>query len=349
MKLILGDCLEEMKKMPDKSVDLILCDLPYGTTACKWDIIIPFKPMWEECYRILRPNGFIVLTASQPFTTKLIYGNIDNFSHQWIWQKDQGSNPLLANIMPMKNFEDVIVFSNEYKPYDYELKNPLRKYFYDILVFLGKTYKQIEKELGHRKAEHTFYVIPKKHLIDKIGQKIDHTLRFGSTQFGLCTKKTYNELLDAYNLKQEKFILSYCELEKINKEFEKTLPDYPRVYNPQKIKGKKYKSGDGFLQHTGTFKDGGIISEERYPTSIIKFSTDKSKSLHPTQKPVALMEYLIKTYTNEGDTVLDFAMGSGTTGVACKELGRDFIGIEINKEYYDIAVNRINQTMESLF
>lgn len=332
-----------MQNIPDKSVDMILCDLPYGTTACSWDEIIPLDKLWEQYERIIRNNGFIVLFASQPFTSKLVMSNVDKFSHQWVWEKEQGTNPLLANMMPMKNFEDVLVFYNDYKKYDYELKNPLRKYFYDILVHLGKNCKQIEKDLGHRRAEHSFYVMPKKTLIDEIGQKIDHTLRFGSTQFGLCTEKTYNELLDKYNLREVGFIKTYSELKTIDEEFEKTLPDYTRVYNPQMIKSEKgIKSGGGnnpdFL---GTKMTGNKeIRFEKFPTSIIKFNRQMD-GLHPTQKPVALCEYLIKTYTNEGDLVLDNCMGSGTTGVACINTKRNFIGIELDKKYFEIAYNRI--------
>jgi len=342
-KIYNGDCLELMKNIPDKSIDMILCDLPYGTTACSWDEIIPLDKLWEQYKRIIRNNGFIVLTASQPFTSKLVMSNVEQFSHQWIWEKEQGSTPLLANMMPMKNFEDVLVFYNEYKRYDYELKNPLREYFYKILEHLGKSLQIINKDLGHRRGEHSFYVLPKKVIIDKIGQKADHVLRFGSTQFGLCTKNTYDEILDKYNLREVEFIKSYEELKKINDEFEKTLPDYPRVYNPQKTNGKKYTSGGGYIEHLGSYVQGGKVSSERFPTSIIKFNTDKSKSQHPTQKPVALMEYLIKTYTNEGDLVLDNCMGSGTTLLACHKLNRKGIGIEKEEEYFEIAKERINK------
>ena len=345
-KIIQGDCLELMKKIEDKSVDMILCDLPYGTTACSWDEIIPLDKLWLEYKRIIRNNGFIVLTASQPFTSKLVMSNIEQFSHQWIWEKEQGANPLLANMMPMKNFEDVLVFYNDYKKYDYEFKNPLRKYFYDILVYLGKNCKQVEKDLGHRRAKHSFYVMPKKILIDEIGQKIDHTLRFGSTQFGLCTEKTYDELLDKYDLRQVEFIKSYAELQKINEEFEKTLPDYPRVYNPQKTKGKKYTSGGGYIEHLGSYVEGGKVSEERYPTSIIKFNTEKNKSQHPTQKPLSLGRYLIRTYTNKGDLVLDNTCGVGSFPLSAKLEGRDFIGMEKEQKYVDIANARIKPFLE---
>ncbi len=347
-KIYNGECLQMMKQIEDESIDLILCDLPYGTTACSWDTIIPLDKLWREYKRVIRPNGFIILTASQPFTTKLISSNIEGFSHQWIWEKEQGSTPLLANMMPMKNFEDVIVFYNEYKRYDYELKHPLRQYFHKILCHLGKNNKQIEKDLGHRKAEHSFYVMPKKQIIERIGQKVDHVLRYGSTQFGLCTEETYKELLDIYQLNDVDFIMSYKELKKADEEFNKTLPDYPRVYNPQKINGKKYTSGGGYIEHLGGYVQGGNVSSERYPTSIIKFNTEKNKSKHPTQKPVALFRYLIETYTNKGDVVLDNCIGSGTTAVACIQTKRDFIGIEKEEKYCEIANKRIMEAKEQI-
>jgi site-specific DNA-methyltransferase (adenine-specific) len=192
-----GDCLEQHKHIKDGSVDLILTDLPYGTTACAWDEIIPFDKIWDVCYRILRPNGFIIMTASQPFTTKLIASNIDNFSHQWIWEKEQGSNPLLANKMPMKNFEDVIVFSKN--SYDIENKNPLRDYFKRVIDFIGLNLKQINNKLGHRRAEHTFYV--------------------GSTQFSLCTEKTYIELVKVFKINNMDNFKDFSELKNIDLEF----------------------------------------------------------------------------------------------------------------------------------
>jgi len=232
MKLINGDCLEVMKDIPDGSVDMVLTDPPYGTTACKWDSIIPLEPMWEQLKRIIKPNGAIVMTASQPFTSKLISSNYKMFKYCWVWDKGQGTGFLNAKKQPLRTYEDVI-------------------------VFYGKqcTYKP-QMRLGHK---------------------------------------------------------------------------------PYKCKQGKTKS-ENYGKQTGAITES---SGERYPLNIIKFKRDKEK-LHSTQKPVALMEYLIKTYTNEGETVLDFTMGSGTTGVACKNLDRNFIGIELDKEYYDIAVNRIN-------
>ena len=285
-------------------------------------------------YRLLRPNGFIVLTASQPFTTKLIASNIDNFSHQWIWQKEQGSNPLLANKMPMKNFEDVLVFSNEPTKHDTKGEHPQRLYFKNVIEFIGLNLKQINAKLGHRRAEHCFYL--------------------DSTQFGLCTEKTYLELINVFEIDKMQGFTEWEVLNIENKEFRAELirkfdEINPRVYNPQMTEGKEYVSGGGYVKHLDQFVEGGNVSNKRYPTSIIEFATDKSKSVHPTQKPTALLEYLIKTYTNEGMTVFDATMGSGSTGVACKNTNRDFIGIEMNDEYFKIAEQRIKETEYKLF
>lgn len=328
-QVFLGDCLIESDKIEDYSVDMILTDLPYGTTACFWDEIIPLEQMWKMFYRVLRPNGFIVLTASQPFTTKLIASNIDNFSHQWIWKKEQGSNPLLANKMPMKNFEDVLVFSNEYKKYDLDNKHPQREYFKKVLEFIG---------------------LKKKEIINNIGQCADHCFRVDSTQYGLCTKKTYNKIIEFYHIDKMEGFTDWENLNIENKQFIKKEFDgkNPRIYNPQMTKGKEYKSGSGFIEHLGFNKEGGTVSSERYPTSIIEFKTDKRNNQHPTQKPTGLLEYLIKTYTNEGMTVFDATMGSGSTGVACKNTNRSFIGIEKDENYFKIAEQRINaQTLFS--
>lgn len=321
-QILKGDCLELMKDIPDGSIDLILCDLPYGTTACKWDTIIDFELMWKQYNRIIRPCGFIILTASQPFTTKLIFSNIEAFSHQWIWQKEQGANPLLANVMPMKNFEDVVVFYRDYKPYDYEGLNPLRAYSEKLFKSIGKTKKAIFKDLR--------------------SQGVCHFMRFGSTQFTMCTEKTYRQLEEVYSIKDLPFYKSYEQLIKEDEEFSLTLPNYPRTYNPQMTQGKKYISGASYIQHTDSYMTGGTVSAERYPTSIIKIPTEKSKkSYHPTQKPVALFEYLIKTYTNEGDLVLDNCAGSGTTAIACLNTKRNYIVMEQDETSYNLILDRI--------
>lgn len=330
MELIQGDCLIESNKIENGSVDLILTDLPYGTTACSWDEIIPFEPMWEMFYRILRPNGFIVLTASQPFATKLIASNLDNFSHQWIWEKEQGSNPLLANKMPMKNFEDVLVFSNEYKKYDLDNKHPQREYFKKVLDFIG---------------------LKKKDIINKIGGKADHCFRVSSSQYGLCTKQTYLDIEKEYNIKE---MIGFIDWDTLNKENKKFIKDEfegknPRIYNPQMTEGKEYTSGSGFIEHLGFEKKGGTVSSQRYPTSIIEFATDKRNNQHPTQKPTALLEYLIKTYTNEGMTVFDATMGSGSTMVACQNTNRNGIGIEQDSKYFKISQDRVEANKFKLF
>ena len=322
-----GECLEVMDYLISQNikVDAIITDPPYGTTACKWDTVIPFEEMWKMLYGILRPNGFIVLTASQPFTSKLVSSNINNFSHQWIWEKiGSNGNPLLANKMPLKNFEDILVFSNEYKKYDYDSSSPLRLYFEKVKMFIGLGLKQINEKLGHRKAEHSFYIT--------------------STQFKLCTEQTYNELIKMFRIDKMQGFLNFDDLIQKNIDFEKTLPDYPRVYNPQKTKGKAYTLKQGNIGEAfGGTKKEEVITEnngDRYPKSILKFGYCKEK-IHPTQKPIALMEYLIKTYTNEGEAVLDFTMGSGTTILAAKNLNRRGIGIELDEKYFNIAKERI--------
>ena len=230
-KIYNEECLEGMKKIPDKSIDMILCDLPYGTTACKWDAIIPFEPLWEQYERVIKDNGAIVLTASQPFTTKLIDSNIDLFRNCWVWNKKISGNPLLAKHQPLKVHEDICVFS----------------------------------------------------------------------------KKRHN-------------------------------------YYPQMRKGKMRKKGGG-RSKLFDMEMSAKYSDEYYPISIIEFSNAK-RGVHPTQKPVALFEYLIKTYTNEGETVLDNCMGSGTTAIACINTNRNYIGFELDEEYYKASLDRIEEHKE---
>ena len=234
--LMKGDCLERMKEIPDGSVDLILTDPPYGTTACKWDSVIPFEPMWERINKLIKPNGVIVLFGSQPFTSALVMSNIKRFKYEWIWEKHKGTNFQTVKYQPFKVHENVLVFGgSNYYP---QMSN-------------GTPYK------------------PRgSHNINKKGGMWE---------------------------------------------------------------GKK----------VGYAKD--FDSSKRYPVSKLYFANhnQKANSFHPTQKPVALMEYLIKTYTLEGETVLDFTMGSGTTGVACVNTKRNFIGIERDDKYFDISVKRI--------
>lgn len=240
INLLHGDCLDLMKTIPDASIDAIITDPPYGTTACKWDSVIPFDPMWKELNRIIKDNGAIIFTASQPFTSNLVMSNTKMFKHEWIWEKNRGSNFATLRYAPMKEHESVLVFC--------------------------KTSPKYFPIMQQRK-----------------GAGLDRT---------------------------------------------------KYKYNPTNT-GKREALGN--LEMTHANHNGN--NELRYPSTIQKFNTEVGK--HPTQKPVTLMEYLIKTYTQESDTVLDFTMGSGTTGVACKNLNRNFIGIELDKNYFDIATERI--------
>ena len=245
-KIYNEDCLEGMKKVPSKSVDMILCDLPYGTTSCKWDEVISFEPLWEQYNRIIKDNGAIVLFASQPFTSALVMSNPKMFKHEWIWKKTHGGFAT-AKIKPLARHESVLVFSNGKAPY-YPIKEVIT-----------------EGKIRDRRKELSF---------NKDGKNRSDSPVNPNTKMG-----------------------------------------YAKDYKPN----------------------------EKYPISIVEFSNRKEKRVHPTQKPVALCEYLIKTYTNEGETVLDNCMGSGTTAIACLSTGRSYIGFELEKEYCDIANKRIEE------
>jgi len=228
-----GDCLEVMADIADGSVDMVLTDPPYGTTACKWDSVIPFEPMWAHLKRITKKNGAIVMTASQPFTSALVMSNVRMFKYCWVWDKKIPSGMSYARFQPMRQTEDVIVFCDGKTTYNAQMtkrKNP---------IFSGGTKRSESAPIAHKD------------------------------------------------------------------------PKFKKIYT------------------------------HKNPTNIISVDKVRRGSKHPTQKPVALMEYLIKTYTNEGETVLDFTMGSGTTGVAAKNLNRSFIGIERDEAYFNIAKERI--------
>ena len=241
-----------MKDIPNRSVDMILCDLPYGTTACKWDSVIPFDKLWPHYERIIKDEGAIVLFGCQPFTSMLIMSNLRLYKYSWIWDKGQGANFITSHYQPLRVHEEISVF-------------------------------------GKNACAYT-----------KSGE----------------------------NMK----------------------------YNPQFTVGKPYKCVSGNQKQATIIRDGKkgwqdiagtvtISNGKRYPRSILHFSKDKEK-FHPTQKPVALLEYLVKTYTNEGETVLDNCMGSGSTGIACLNTNRNFIGMEIEQEYFEIAQKRIYTQME---
>lgn len=300
-KLIHGDAIEEMSKIKDGSIDLILSDPPYGTMknasldgwsnrTTDWDEVLPQKLLMKHCNRVLRVGGCMVLFAQDPYTTKLIVEQHPNvpFSYRYVWKKDHFANALIAKKAPVKYTEDVLVF---YKKYDTMNLHPLREYSKTILLKTGKTLGDINSEMGHRRAEHFFYV--------------------ESTQFGLCTKKTYHELIERYELKKvlgDDF-LSYPDMMKIDKTFKKTF---------------------------------NLPKEKKFKSNVLEYKKDYG-GLHPTQKPILLLEDIIKTHSNSGDTVLDFAMGSGSTIVACKNTKRNGIGIELNDKYFDIATKRIKK------
>ena len=299
MNLMLGDCLERMKEIPDGSVDLILTDPPYGTIKgadlgkhnTSWDNVIDSDKMWFEVNRALRVNGCCVLFAQEPFTSELIRNGHNNvpFSYRMMWLKDQPAFSMYIGCKkrPMGYFEDVCVF---FKKYDSLALHPLRHYFADVFDFIGK---------------------PKSELMQTVGQRVDHCTRVNSTQFGLCTEATYSELIERYGISKMQGFREYAGLKIEDDAHKKTVA---RVFNLHD--GKKYKS------------------------NILEYKKDYN-GYHPTQKPVALLEDLIQTYSNEGNTVLDFTMGSGSTGVAAKNLNRKFIGIEKDAGYFEIAKQRL--------
>lgn len=293
----------ESEKIASGSVDLILTDPPYGTVTgmadsakvdhgmkgrTAWDITINPADVFEVANRILRKNGKAVLFAQEPYTSQLITQAIPNlpFCYRMIWEKDHFANSLIAKKAPVSFFEDVLVFS---KAHDMESLHPLREYFAQVLEHIGEGLKAVNERLGHRRAEHTFYI--------------------DSTQYSLCTEATYRELIEAYGIDAMEGYKAYAELREIDRKYDSTFNLW---------EGKKYKS------------------------NILTYHKDYG-GLHPTQKPVLLLEDLIKTYSNKGDLVVDLTMGSGSTGVACKNTERRFVGIEMNADYFAIAEQRIRE------
>ena len=239
-----GNCLDLLKEIPDSSIDMILCDLPYGTTNCKWDVVIPFEPLWKQYNRVIKHNGAIVLFGSEPFSSLLVTSNLKAYKHDWVWQKNAGSNFGCVKYQPMREHENVLVFCNGKLPY------------YPIM--------QERAESGKARVK---------------------------------TPVKYSTKTEVY---------------------------HDTLHNE-------------------------IVSERpslRYPSSIQKFN--RERGLHPTQKPVALLEYLIRTYTVPGEVVLDNCMGSGSTGVACANTGRRFVGMELDEAYFEIAQKRIQERCEQI-
>ena len=318
-KLYNGDCLEEHKHIEDGAVDLILCDLPFGTVtnapknwtvknekAHKWDVAIKPSKVYAIANRVLRKNGKMVLFSQEPYTTELINAAIPNipFSYRAIWVKNDFANGLLANKAMVGFFEDILIFSKQNTKHDFEGLHPLREYFARVLEFIG---------------------LNKKQIIEKIGQKIDHALRVDSSQFSLCTLETYNELIEHFGIDTMEGFMPFEELKSIDDDYRNDLKNelnakFPSTFNLWQ--GGKYKS------------------------NVLEYRKDYD-GYHPTQKPIALLEDLIQTYSNENDLVFDLTMGSGSTGVAARNCNRRFVGIEKDVKYFEIAEMRINKELKA--
>lgn len=318
-KVYLGDCLDIMQSIPNRSINLILCDLPYGTTSCSWDSIIPLDKLWEQYERIIKDNGSIILTAQGMFCAKLMTYREKWFSHDYVWIKNMHSNFALTGFQPHRYFENVIVFRPPRKDdIDIQFNKELRAYFKKVHDFIGLGIKRINEMLGHRKAEHSFYV--------------------ATSQFDLCTKETYVQLIEHFKIDQMEGFLEYETLQSMNLPYTFNFDDRVKkqfVSNKNNLAYDMY--GEGIKNK---IPNEHIKTEyENYPKNTLYF--DCERGLHPTQKPVALFEYLITTYSNEGDVVLDNCAGSGTTAIACMDNNRNYICIEKEEQYYNLINNRI--------
>lgn len=321
-QLHLGDCLELMKDIPDSSVDLILTDPPYGTVGgiansegishgmkgkTDWDTAIPPATMFNECVRVLRPNGSLLLFSQEPYSSRLVTSAIPAlpFSYRLVWEKDHFANALLAKKAPVSFVEDIVVFFKKHTKHDFAGYHPLRSYAERVKKFIGRTKKEIFSDLGT--------------------QGICHFFRTDSTQFSLCTEATYAQLDGLYQLRGMEGFKDFSELYAIDREYRSELiakmtEEFPKVFN--------------------------LPVDQKFKSNLLKYRKDYD-GFHPTQKPVALLEDLVKTYTNSNDLVLDFTMGSGSTGVACVNTGRRFIGMELDRRYFEIASERIARAVEA--
>jgi site-specific DNA-methyltransferase (adenine-specific) len=315
-----GDCLELLPSIPSKSVDMILCDLPYGTTACSWDSVIPLDRLWAEYERVIKDNGNIVLTAQGMFCAELMCYRKTWFNHDYVWIKNQHSNFALVGIQPLRIFENVLVFRPPRKDdIEIQFNKELRAYFKQVNEFIGKS---------------------KKEIIDKIGQSADHCFRYASSQFELCTRETYDQLIACFKIDQMQGFLNFETLQSMKEELT------PFTFNfDDRIKSTKQIKNNAFNKemYVGKrpIKDIGYTKTlyDNYPRNTLYFDCERGK--HPTQKPVALFEYLIRTYSNEGEVVLDNCSGSGTTAIACLNSNRRFICMERDETYYKSSLERI--------
>lgn len=331
MELHNNDCFVIFKDIKKSTIDLVVVDLPYGQTACYWDTCIDLNQMWTDLKRICKQNAIYCFFCTTKFGNSLINSNPRWFRYDIVWEKSNPVGHLSANKCPLRRHEMIYIFS---KPSDnVDLENnkniELREYASKVKKYINKPNKEIYLTLGNKSIQR-FY-------------------NFRSKRFGLPTLKTYNQLIEHFNIDNMEGFIPYDRMKKM---WEKL--SNPKTYNPQKTKGKPYKrKGSEIIKDvygqtnvpTHDNKTG-----DRYPTSIIKFNNhinhkkqnaNHIKSLHRTEKPVPLCEWLIKSYSNENDLVLDFTMGSGTTGEACKNTNRRFIGVEIDKEIFKIAHKRL--------
>ena len=320
-----GDCFavfndtKFIKKYAHK-VDLVLVDLPYGQTKLKWDEKINLKSMWEHLDRITKSKCVYVFFCTTRFGAELINSNPRSFRYDLVWKKSKTTGFLNSNRCPLREHEMIYIFRNRDNEDKEKNRNMgLRDYFKTVFEFIGKPTAKITTEVGYR----------------ALG-----CFRFNQSQFGLCSQGTYDILISKYSIND---MQGFRKFDDIKREWD---DENKPTYNPQKTKGKPYTSkGGSKVLHYGSTKTAVVNAAmvntgTRYPASILRFNNPK-KSIHPTQKPVNLCEWLIKTYSNEGDTVLDFTMGSGTTGEACHNTNRNFIGIEKDPAIFKTASTRL--------
>jgi len=310
LNLLLGDCLQLMNDIPDKSIDFICCDLPYGTTACNWDIILPFDEMWSHYKRIIKDKGIIVLFGSEPFSSLLRTSNLDWYKYDWIWEKNNAGNFQLVNHQPLKIHETISVFYNDTPNME-------------------------------------FATIMKDNMEQK-GLKQIEISRLQLSRNGGLTGWVSNKL-DGSQLPTREQWEKICNLFEIENEYDEILNSIPqRTYNLNTtdieiICSNKGKAGTLGHLSSENKRETYLQTKTGYPKSILRY--DRENGLHPTQKPVDLMKFLIRTYSNEGEIVLDNCMGSGTTGVAALNLNRKFIGMELDEEYFVCAKTRIDKLL----
>lgn len=321
-KLIHGECLEEMKKLKDKSIDLILCDLPYQMTDCEWDKKIDIELLCKEYKRLIKPTGIIILFGVEPFSSELRMSNKKWYKYDIIWNKVKCGNPLISTVQPLRIHENISVFYNTDKDYSIYNRedNECYKYLKSEFDKMNMTIKEFNKKYKTSMRKHYFSL----------------------NQFCIPNEEMYKKMQESGYFQME-----YKELRVILDDFKKKYAKN-RTYNMQGLKPFSRKK---------TLKRNQIVSNEKnvgkvyiqkytnYPQSIITFEKDYDK-IHPTQKPVKLLEYLIKTYSNKGEIVLDNTMGSGSTGVAAINTNRRFIGIELDDKYFKIVKQRIQEVEE---